>query len=389
MAKNNNIKAESGILLAFGELFLKSKGVRRLLLNVLVNNINFALSAAGLDYSLYRMHSRIFIKVKKLAKARGVLKKVFGISWAAEAFLLETDLRGTVEFVAKNYPRWIKAGESFSLEVKRDSTASYSREQIIDAIAKEIKRKVDLSSPKVKIFIEARENKWLLYTKKFKGAGGLPTGAQGKVMTLVSGGIDSPVASWLLAKRGVRPVWVHFHSFPLVSSKSIEKVKELAVTAAKYQGKVKIYFVPLADIQIKIKTETPPKYRILLYRRIMLRIAQQLAQEEGCFALATGESLGQVGSQTLANLSILQEGVKLLILRPLIGLDKQEIISLAKKIKTFDISVKPQEDCCTLFVPKHPTAAGKLEQVKLFEQKLKISSLIKKALKETKIEIFG
>ncbi len=221
-----------------------------------------------------------------------------------------------------------------------------------------------------------------------KGAGGLPGGSSGKVLSLISGGIDSPVAAFLVAKRGAENIWLHFHSFPLVSNVSIEKVKELAKISLKYQPHLKIYFVPFQKAQIKIKTKTPAKYRILLYRRLMLIIAEKIAKREDCHALVTGESLGQVSSQTLPNIKIIEETVKTPVLRPLIGWDKEEIIKLAKKIGTFEISIKPQEDCCTLFVPKHQTAEGRIETIKELEKKLNGAKIIREIIKEIKVERF-
>jgi len=213
-------------------------------------------------------------------------------------------------------------------------------------------------------------------------------GAGGRALVLMSGGIDSPVAGFLMAKRGVENIWLHFHSFPLVSQKSIEKTRELAEKFLRFQPKLKVYFFPFSQIQMEIKTKALEKYRILLYRRAMLKIAREIAKKENCQALVTGESLGQVSSQTLPNLAILQEKISFPVLRPLIGMDKEEIIALAKKIDTYQISIKPHEDCCSLFVPKKATAKGNLELVKSLEKELKTDKMIKKEIKKIKVEIF-
>jgi len=212
----------------------------------------------------------------------------------------------------------------------------------------------------------------------------LPVGASGKVLSLISGGIDSPLAAFLIAKRGAENIWLHFHSFPLVSRASIEKVKELARVFLDYQPHLKIYFIPFQKAQIEIKTKAPSNYRILLYRRLMFKIAERIAEKENCQALVTGESLGQVSSQTLPNIKIIEEGVKIPVLRPLIGQDKEEIIKLAKKIGTFQISIKPQEDCCTLFVPRHQTAKGDLKRIKELEKKIGANRIAREAIKEVK-----
>lgn len=387
------ILPEKGILIAFGELFLKSEGVRRIFKKKLNQNISFFLKRANLDFKIFSLRERIFIATAETKKALKIIKNIFGLSWFAEGLFFalpgaqgnpeqsrrveKAGLKEFSDFVAKNYQNWLKEKETFAIRLKNN--LKESREKIIEEIAKNIKRKVNLTKPKREIFIEARKDGWFLYFKKRKGRGGLPVGSGGKVLSLLSGGIDSPVASFLLAKRGAENIWLHFHSFPLVSKASIEKVKELAKVFLNYQPHLKIYFLPFSKTQMKIKTKTPAKYRILLYRRLMLKIAEEIAKKENCQAIVTGESLGQVSSQTLPNIHLIEEGIKIPVFRPLIGMDKEEIISLAKEIKTFLISIKPQEDCCTLFTPKHATGKGKPELIKKLEKELKI----KKILRET------
>ncbi len=342
---------KKGILIAYGELFLKSEGVRRLFQQRLINNINAFLPKAKFQVS----RERIFIQGGKKKK----LKEIFGIAWIADAFYFEN----LKELLSFNFNDYVKKTDTFAIRMKHDR-------QVIDKVAKLIPAKVDLDKPKKEIFIEKRGRAFFLYFKKEKGAGGLPVGSGGKVLAMISGGIDSVPASYLSAKRGAENVWIHFHSFPLVSNKSINKVKELAEKFKRYQKELKVHFVPFGDLQMKIKARAPAKYRVLLYRRAMLKIAEKVAKKEGCDAIITGESLGQVSSQTLANLKITDEAIKLPILRPLIGMDKEEIIRLAKKIDVFEISIKPQEDCCTLFVPKKQTAKGDLKSVKKIEKEV-------------------
>ncbi len=379
---------KKGILIAYGEMFLKSEGVKKLFQKRLINNLRFFLKKLKIEFKIHSFRERIFIETDEIRKVSKIVKRIFGIAWLAESFCFsKTTLREFSGFINKNYPDWIKKGETFAIRLKLEKgILKEGREKIIDRIAKDINRKVNLGKPQGEIFIEIRKNGWFLYFKKIKGAGGLPVGSSGKVLSMVSGGIDSVPAAYLLAKRGVESVWVHFHSFPLVSNVSIEKVKELAKIFLKYQSHLKIYFVPFQKAQIKIKTNTPAKYRILLYRRLMLRIAEKIAKKEDCYALVTGESLGQVSSQTLPNIKIIEEGVKIPILRPLIGWDKEEIIKLAKKIGTFEISIKPQEDCCTLFVPKHQTAEGRIETIKELERGFKGAKIIREIIREIKVE---
>ncbi|MBU2068107.1 tRNA 4-thiouridine(8) synthase ThiI [Patescibacteria group bacterium] len=380
MLLSKNIK--SGMIVAFGELFLKSKGVQEILKRRLINNLSHFLKKEKIDFRIHDWRERVFIETKDIKKTKIILKMVFGFSWFAESLFLErADFKTCNNFIKDNYQNWIKKNETFALRIKNGS-------KLIDQVAKNINRKVDLDNPQKTIFIENRKQGWFIYFKKQRGAGGFPVGSQGKILSLISGGIDSPVASYLMAKRGVQNVWLHFHSFPFVSKASIEKVKETAQVFLNYQPELKIYFIPFSEIQKKIKINIPAKYRVLFYRRLMLEMAQTIAKKEGYQALVTGESLGQVSSQTLANLQITQENITMPLLRPLIGMDKEEIINLAKKINTFDISIKPQEDCCTLFVPKGQTAAGNLEVMQKLSKGLKLKTLISKALKEMKIENF-
>ncbi len=385
---------KKGVLVAYGELFLKSEGVRKLFIQRLENNIKFFLNKEKIDFRLHVYRERIFIEFpdvlakndnkqkinnnnnKEIKKTFKVLKNIFGIAWYCEV-LQFSDLKSLLSF---DFQKEIREGDTFAIRMKKDR-------KIIDQVAKLINRKVNLDNPKKELFIEQRKEGFFLYFKKIKGAGGLPAGSSGKFLSMVSGGIDSVPACYLAVKRGGESVWLHFHSFPLVSNKSIEKVKELAGVFKQYQQNIKIYLVPFQKIQMEIKANAPVQYRVLLYRRLMLKIAEEIAEKENCEALVTGESMGQVSSQTLRNMKITEEGVKIPVLRPLIGMDKEEIIEMANKIGTFDISIKPQEDCCTLFIPKHQTAKGDLEVVKGLEKKLNSAKLIKEILKSKDLTI--
>ena len=383
---NKDNKIKQGFILAFGELFLKSEGVQKILKKRLDNNLSSLLKKQKIDFRIYPWRERIFVQTKNFKKTSSVLKNVFGLVWFAQTFFLEeASFEEMNNFIKENYQDWIKKDESFALRVKKGPLNKKRTEQVIKEIAENIERSVDLSNPKKEIFIEGRKQGWFIYFKKQKGAGGLPNGSQGKILALISGGIDSPVAAYLIAKRGAENIWLHFHSFPLVSKASIEKTKELAKVFLNYQPKLKLYLIPFSEIQKEIKLKIPAKYRVIFYRRLMLEIAQSIAQKENYQALVTGESLGQVSSQTLPNFQITQENIRIPIFQPLIGMDKEEIIQLAEQIKTFDISIKPQEDCCTLFVPKHQTAAAKLEIIKELEKELSLNRLIIRVLEEIEI----
>jgi len=203
-----------------------------------------------------------------------------------------------------------------------------------------------------------------------------------KVVSMISGGIDSPVASYLMLKKGAEIIYVHFHSFPIVSKASVYKVLQLVEILSKYQSPSIVYLIPLGEIQTFLRTRVDPRYLIILYRRFMVKLAERVAEREGAAAIVTGESLGQVSSQTLQNLRVIDAAARLPILRPLIGFDKEEIVGIAKKIGTYEISIKPQEDCCTLFVPKKQITAAKFEKIKEIESSLPVEELISQALKK-------
>lgn len=377
---------KEGILISFGELFLKSTGVQKIFKEKLEKNISLFLKKEKIDFQIFVFRERIFLFTQNFKKSLSILKNVFGISWFARSFFFEKEnLKEVSNFIKENYQNWIGKNETFALRLKKGGDVKISRQEIIKELARKIKRKVDLENPDKEIFFEARKEGFYLYFKKEKGAKGLPVGSQGKVICLISGGIDSPVASYLIAKRGAENVWLHFHSFPLVSQTSIEKVKQLGKTFLKFQPKLKIYFFPFSQIQTEIKTKAWPKYLILLYRRAMLKIAEKIAKKENCKAIVTGESLGQVSSQTLENLKIIENGIKIPVLRPLIGMNKEEIIKISQKIGTFEISILPQEDCCTLFVPKHASGAGELKKIKNFEKNINLKQLIKECWRKVEI----
>lgn len=377
---------KEGILISFGELFLKSTGVQKIFKEKLEKNISLFLKKEKIDFQIFVFRERIFLFTQNFKKSLSILKNVFGISWFARSFFFEKEnLKEVSNFIKENYQNWIGKNETFALRLKKGGDVKISRQEIIKELARKIKRKVDLENPDKEIFFEARKEGFYLYFKKEKGAKGLPVGSQGKVICLISGGIDSPVASYLIAKRGAENVWLHFHSFPLVSQTSIEKVKQLGKAFLKFQPKLKIYFFPFSQIQAEIKTKAWSKYLVLLYRRAMLKIAEKIAKKENCKAIVTGESLGQVSSQTLENLKIIENGIKIPILRPLIGMNKEEIIKISQKIGTFEISILPQEDCCTLFVSKHASGAGDLKKIKNFEKKIDFKQLIKNCWRKVEI----
>ena len=240
--------------------------------------------------------------------------------------------------------------------------------------------RVDLSSPELSIYLDIQPRGILLYFRETPAYGGLPVGASGRVAVMLSGGIDSPVAAWHMMKRGCPALYIHFHSYPLVDRSSMEKAAELAQLLGRHQRQSELYLAPLSEIQKRVIVETPPSYRVLLYRRFMLRIAETLARRAGARAIVTGESCGQVSSQTLDNIAVVDQAAEMPVLRPLIGLNKEEIVAMARNIGTFPISIQPDQDCCSLFVPKHPETRARLPVAQRLEAALPVAEMVAESL---------
>jgi thiamine biosynthesis protein ThiI len=243
--------------------------------------------------------------------------------------------------------------------------------------------RVDLERPALTVFVEVLRDRILYSLGKEPGPGGFPVGSSGRVLALLSGGIDSPVAAWRLMKRGCRVALAHFHAFPLQDHTSIDKVRELARILARFQYRSRLLLVPFATTQQTIVASCPAPLRVVLYRRFMVRIAEALARRRGAKALVTGESLGQVASQTLDNLAVIDAAAGLLVLRPLVGMDKEEITVDARRIGTFPVSTLPDNDCCQLFVPRAPATAATAAQVEAAESGLDVAGLVGAAVRET------
>ena len=252
-------------------------------------------------------------------------------------------------------------------------------------IQEETGTSVSLKNPDLTIYVDILPRTLYFYSDPLPGAGGLPVGTGGEVGTLLSGGIDSPVAAQRMMKRGCRVVFIHFHAFPLVDGSSRDKAIELVEVLNEYQGQSRLYLVPFAEVQKHVIVSAPPAYRVVLYRRFMVRIAEQIALQEKAQALITGESLGQVASQTLENITVVDSVTEKPIFRPLIGMDKTEIIQQAINIGTYPISILPDQDCCTLFVPKHPVTRSNEAQIKPIEADLDVESLVHLAMNNLEI----
>ena len=255
-------------------------------------------------------------------------------------------------------------------------------------VLERVKTRVDLTNPALTIHVEVLPNETFIYSDREPGPGGLPVASSGTVVSLLSGGIDSPVAAWRMMKRGCRVEFVHFHSVPYLPVTSQQKARALVDRLTQWQFFSRLYLVPFGEIQREVVLSVPPPARVVVYRRLMVRIAEALARQTGAQALVTGESLGQVASQTLQNLARIDEAGMLPILRPLIGMDKQEITAQAQALGTVEISVAPAQDCCTLFVPKHPATRMAPEEVQGLEERLNLPALVKVGVEGAVLETF-
>jgi thiamine biosynthesis protein ThiI len=280
----------------------------------------------------------------------------------------------------------MRAAKSFKVESKRSDKgfpmtsielSQYVGNLLSDAFPD---IEVDVHNPELVVSLEVREKAAYVHAKSLPGAGGLPVGANGRAVTLLSGGIDSPVSSYMIARRGIHLIPVHFFSFPYTSEQAKQKVLDLAKLLTDYCGRLTVEIVPFTHIQEEIRAKCPEEYFTLIMRRFMMRIAEAIAEQNGCAALVTGEDLGQVASQTMEALRVTEAVVDLPVLRPLIGMDKKDIVEIARKIGTFDTSILPYEDCCTVFTPRHPKTKPKLEDVEAAEAALDVDTLVAEAL---------
>ena len=377
-------EAQQHIVIHYGEISLKGKN-RSAFIRKLAKNICQALSDyAGSDVTI--QSGRLLLTVPDIVPWVDVetrLRCVFGVANFAPCLSAPHDLDAITSVVDKVLSS--RTFASFRVTARRAfKELPFNSLQLNQEIGTHVLRthdtRVDLDHPELTIHIELIPRQTLIYLEKRPGAGGLPVGTSGTVLSLLSGGLDSPVASYRMMKRGCCVDFVHFHSYPFLNRTSQEKAVQLAGLLTRYQYAARLFLVPFGEFQQQIVNAAPSRYRVVLYRRCMLRIAEALAHQTGAQALVTGESLGQVASQTLQNLSVIESAITLPILRPLIGKDKAEIIQEAQAIGTYDISIIPDQDCCTLFVPRHPATRAVLDHVEAAEAKLDVSALVDEAL---------
>ena len=312
------------------------------------------------------------------------VQDTMGIAKYFRARLMPLDL-DSVEILIKDYLQDKEFG-SFRISAHRaNKNFPVKSDEINRRLGKSVQgmtgARVDLKAPELEISIDVLHKEILVYFGTHPGYGGLPVGVSGHVAVMMSGGIDSPIAAWHMMKRGCRVSLVHFHSYPLADMSTINKAAELADIIARFQGHTNLYLVPLAEVQKHIIVNTPSEFRVILYRRFMLRIAEEIAKQRGAKGLVTGDSLGQVSSQTLENIAVVDEVASLPVFRPLIGQNKQEIVDLARRIETFQVSIQPDQDCCTLFIPRKVTTHADPDVVHRIEEKLPVDEMVAEAVK--------
>lgn len=371
------------ILIRIGEIFLKGNN-KSFFINLLKENIKKSL--CGMDCRLISSQNRMYVEQYSDDDEEEIIKrlsKVFGIYNLSPAVKIPTDMDNVAKVCADLSPksglfrvtvnRADKKIPLTSMEIARNIGAVMLKDSPL--------RKVNLFEYDFEVNVDIRENGYCyVFYKKIPCEGGLPVGCGGNGMLLLSGGIDSPVAAFLMAKRGVKIYAVHYHSFPFTSEMAKNKVIELAKIVSAYCSEIELSIVPFTDIQYAIKENCPIEYMITIMRRFMMRIAERLAEKKNCGALITGESLGQVASQTMESINVTNSVVTKPVFRPLIGMDKSDIINIAQKIDTFETSILPYEDCCTVFLPKNPVIKPKLDAAIEMEQKLDIEGLIEDAV---------
>ena len=375
-------------LLKLGEIILKGANKRQFE-NKLRQNIRRRMKAYG-NFDVYILQSTVYVEPEDdsadVEGAWEACKSVFGVNSICRCRPCEKNLDAIFAAVEEYLGDELDCARSFKVESKR-SDKQFPMGSI--AISQEIGGRlaeahpgvaVDVHHPEYTVYVEVRDHAAYVHGPALPGAGGLPTGVGGRAMCLLSGGIDSPVSAYMMAKRGVEIESVHFFSYPYTSQLAKDKVLELARLVTRYSGKMTVNIVSFTEIQEAIRDNCPEEYFTLIMRRFMMDISQRLAREDGCGALVTGENLGQVASQTMEAMTVTGAVVEMPVFMPLVGMDKEEIVTIARKIGTLETSILPYEDCCTVFTPKHPKTKPTLGQVLHAERKLDREALIARAL---------
>ncbi len=368
----------------YGEVSLKGKN-RPFFVQLLIRNIRQALSDLG-EIDVRTAPGRILVTWTPEIRWDDIasrLRHIFGVANFSPCWQAPHDLDVINNVVSQALQD--QTFDSFRISARRAfKQLPFGSQELNHAIGAHVMAtrdtQVSLNHPDLTVHVELIPRQTLIYLEKLPGAGGLPLGMSGKLMGLLSGGLDSPVAAYRMMKRGCKVDFVHFHSYPFLDRSSQDKARELARLLTQYQYTSRLFLVPFGELQQHIISSVPPPYRVVLYRRYMVRIAEALARQRGAQALVTGEALGQVASQTLKNLSVIEAAATLPILRPLVGMDKIEIIQQAQQIGTYDTSILPDQDCCTLFVPRNPSTNANLKRIESLERGLDLSTLIEQTL---------
>ena len=375
------------ILLKLGEIVLKGLN-RKSFEQKLMGNIRRRLAPLG-NFRVYCLQSTVYVEGEEGADmdaAFEAMKQVFGVISLSRAAPCEKNKEAIAALAIEYLRDEMESARSFKVESKRSDKAfpmtsielsQYVGGELADAYPDTA---VDVHDPELTVHIEVRDLAAYVHAAPVPGAGGMPVGSNGVAVTLLSGGIASPVSTYMIAKRGVRLIPVHFFSFPYTSQQAKDKVVELGRQLTAYCGRMTMEVVPFTHIQEEIRDKCPEEYFTLIMRRFMMRIAQHIAEANGAKAIVTGENLGQVASQTMEAMASTQAVTHLPVLQPLIGMDKEEIITIARKIGTFDTSILPYEDCCTVFTPRHPRTRPQVSEVEAAESALDVDGLVQEAI---------
>ncbi|MBP3540067.1 MAG: tRNA 4-thiouridine(8) synthase ThiI [Oscillospiraceae bacterium] len=376
------------ILLKLGEIILKGLN-RRYFENKLMSNVRRRLSRIG-KFKVYCIQSTVYVEAAEenadMDAAYEALQKVFGVVAVVRAAACEKDKDAITKLALEYLREDMENAKSFKVESKRsDKSFPMTSIELSQYVGGELNEAfpdvaVDVHNPEFIVHIEVRDLAAYVHGAPAPGAGGMPVGCNGSAVTLLSGGIDSPVSSYMICRRGIHLIPVHFFSFPYTSQQAKEKVIELAEELTVYCGRMTMEIVPFTHIQEEIRDKCPEEYFTLIMRRFMMRIAERIAKDNNAKAIVTGENLGQVASQTMEAMASTQAVIDLPVLQPLIGMDKEEIVRMARRIGTFDTSILPYEDCCTVFTPKHPRTRPKLKDVEHAESALDITALVDEAI---------
>ena len=381
------------LLIKLGEIVLKGLNKNRFE-EILLRNIRRRLDGLG-QFDIRTAQSTVCITPKGVAGKDGAaadesvmdeavkrISKVFGIVTFSRAYEIKKEINEILEASAEFLKEDLLAAHTFKVEARRSDKRFPLKSPEICARAGEYllskypNLRVDVNHPDYTVYVEVRDTSAFVHGNPLRGAGGIPVGTGGRAAVLISGGIDSPVAAWMMARRGVELTAVHFASPPYTSERAEQKVRDLLTALSGYTGRVTMYTVPFAKVQEEIMAKCPEELFTILMRRFMMRAAERIAKEESCSALITGESLGQVASQTMEGIVCTDAVAEMPVFRPLIGMDKTDIIAIARKIGTYDISIEPYEDCCTVFTPRHPRTKPELERVFKAEQALDCAALV-------------